>query len=209
MPLLSINNEQELSRFVVGSDADIGGYSTAKLELQDGVGRFHGNVSLDVPPNSKFQYSGYAAFRSRQRGSSLFGTPFWDTSLHRYLALRVKGDSRKYFVNMQSDGVVVTDLFQHRLFLQKPGEWETVLIPFKDFILTNNGVVQENQVEMLREKIRTIGISVLDRQAGPFELFVDWIKAVNTPETEGVGDESLWNFANSAGPHSRSKPQGN
>lgn len=58
----------------------------------------------------------------------MFGTPCWDTSLFRYLALHVKGDKRKYFVNIQTDGVVKTDLFQHRLFLRTPGEWETVMV---------------------------------------------------------------------------------
>ena len=58
----------------------------------------------------------------------MFGTPCWDTSLFRYLALRVRGDKRKYFVNIQTDGVIQTDLYQHRLFLRTPGEWETIMV---------------------------------------------------------------------------------
>lgn len=58
----------------------------------------------------------------------MFGTPCWDTSLFRYLALRVRGDQRKYFVNIQTDSVIQTDLYQHRLFLRTPGQWETVLV---------------------------------------------------------------------------------
>jgi NADH dehydrogenase [ubiquinone] 1 alpha subcomplex assembly factor 1 len=120
----------------------------------------------------------------------MFGTPCWDTSLFRYLALHVKGDDRKYFVNIQTDGVVKTDLFQHRLFLKTPGEWETVMIPFRDFILTNNGMVQEQQIEMYRQKVKTVGISLMDRQEGPFDIQLEWIKAMNTEFTDGDMDRT-------------------
>lgn len=76
------------------------------------------------------------------------------------------------------DSVVDTDIYQHRLFLQKPGEWETVMIPFDDFILTNYGKVQEEQLRMDRQKLSTIGISLLDRQPGPFRMEIDWIKVL-------------------------------
>lgn len=58
-------------------------------------------------------------------------------------------------------------------------------IPFKDFILTNNGNIQEDQLEMFRQKVKTVGISIMDRKEGPFSLEVDWIKAMNTEFTEG------------------------
>ena len=56
-----------------------------------------------------------------------------DLSHHRYLALRVRagGDPKTrtgYFVNLQTDGPVQTDLWQHRLFLRGNGEWEDVYV---------------------------------------------------------------------------------
>ena len=63
----------------------------------------------------------------------MWGTPCWDTSLFRYLALRVRGDNRKYFVNIQTDTYFQTDLFQHRLFLRTPGQWETVMVNKKKY----------------------------------------------------------------------------
>ncbi|CAO3596639.1 unnamed protein product [Absidia cylindrospora] len=137
----------------------------------------------------QIQQSGYAAIRSKARASSMFGTPCWDTSLFRYLALRVRGDERKYFVNIQTDGVIQTDLYQHRLFLRTPGQWETVMIPFRDFILTNNGMIQEQQIEMFREKVKTVGISLTDKKNGPFSLEIETISAVNTEFTEGDMDK--------------------
>ncbi len=52
------------------------------------------------------------------------------------------------------------------------------MIPFDDFILTNYGKVQEEQLRMDRQKLSTIGISLLDRQPGPFRMEIDWIKVL-------------------------------
>ncbi|KAI8092962.1 complex I intermediate-associated protein 30-domain-containing protein [Halteromyces radiatus] len=186
LPMLTLQNKADLDAWAIGCDKDIGGFSEASLEITPhNTGRFYGYLSLDLPVNPEIQQSGYAAIRSKARASSMFGTPCWDTSLFRYLALRVKGDDRKYFVNIQTDGVIQTDLYQHRLFLKTPGQWETVMIPFRDFILTNNGMIQEQQIEMYREKVKTIGISLMDKKEGPFSIEIESISAQNTPFTEG------------------------
>lgn len=49
-------------------------------------------------------------------------------------------------------------------------------------------MIQEDQIEMFRQKVKTVGISLMDRQEGPFEIQVDWIKAMNTEFTEGDMD---------------------
>ncbi|CAI2170485.1 6269_t:CDS:2 [Funneliformis geosporum] len=184
--LLRLNSVKDLENWAVGCDKDVGGFSDSKLEItEEGCGKFHGNISLDVPKdNPRITRSGYAGIRSKVHGSSLFGIRCWDTSLYRYLSIRARGDNKKYFVNIQTDGPIITDLFQHRLFLRSPGEWETVLIPFRDFILTNHGIVQDPQMEMYREKVKTIGFSILS-QPGPFRLDIDCIKAINTDSTDG------------------------
>lgn len=57
-----------------------------------------------------------------------------DLSFHEYLALRVRlrGSPElrnSYFVNIQTDGYVTTDLWQHRLYFQRDdGEWEDVYV---------------------------------------------------------------------------------
>jgi NADH dehydrogenase [ubiquinone] 1 alpha subcomplex assembly factor 1 len=129
MPMAALNTKKDLSHWALGCDKDIGGFSEAHIDLTpEDTGRFHGTISLELPANREIKQSGYAAIRTKQKEQSLFGTPCWDTSLFRYLALHVKGDKRKYFVNIQTDGVVKTDLFQHRLFLRTPGQWETVMV---------------------------------------------------------------------------------
>ncbi|GJN93382.1 hypothetical protein Rhopal_006436-T1 [Rhodotorula paludigena] len=121
-----------------------------------------------------------------QQRTSLFGTQTWDTSLHDFLRLRVRssGDGMRYFVNIQTDGPVRSDLFQHRLWLPSPAsdsaphEWTDVLIPFSDFTLTNSGDLSAQQLDMLRTRVRTVGISVLGPKEGRYELGIEAIDAV-------------------------------
>lgn len=87
---------------------------------------------------------------------------------------------------MQTESVVPTDLHQHRLFTSRPGEWETVLIAWNDFVRTNHGFVVEPQDEMLRQKVRTVGIGLTDRLPGPFELCIERIWATNDREDAHV-----------------------
>ncbi|KAG0005694.1 hypothetical protein BGZ80_005241 [Entomortierella chlamydospora] len=190
LPLVSIKKQEDLKDWLVGCDKDIGGFSEAHLDItKNGTGRFHGQLSLDLPEDEGVEKSGYAGIRTKTRPGSIFGTPVWDTSLFEYLSLRVKGDERKYFVNLQTDGFIPTDLYQHRLFLKTPGEWETVLIPFKDFILTNQGFIQEDQIEMYRERVKNVGVSIIDRKSGPFELEIESISAVNVGQDPNAREE--------------------
>ncbi|KAK4703742.1 NADH dehydrogenase [ubiquinone] 1 alpha subcomplex assembly factor 1, partial [Phenoliferia sp. Uapishka_3] len=173
-----------------------GGKSTVNLDLgPEGKGRFYGSLSSDLREGRRregvVERGGYAGLRSKSR-TTMFGPQTWDTSLYDYLRLRVRssGDGMRYFVNIQTDGPVRSDLFQHRLWLPPPSDpsqapaspaiptssspavselseevhphrWTDILIPLSDFTLTNSGDLSEVQIEMYRSKIRTVGLSVL------------------------------------------------
>lgn len=188
------------------SDVEIGGHSTSHLEwvpsasptpssastplrsrlarppvqAPQGYARLHGVISTELPKDRPdIKRTGYAAFRTKDRGRTVFGQGVWDIDPYTYLALRVRTDGRAYFVNVQTDSLVPTDLHQHRLFTKKPGEWETVLIRWNDFVRTNFGFVVEPQTELLRQKVKSIGIGLTDRIPGPFELCIERIWATN------------------------------
>jgi len=175
------------------SDADIGGFTRAVLEQSPGNAsqpahaRFHGAISTDLPRNRpQVQRTGYAGWRNKDRAATIFGKSLWDLDPYSYLALRVKSDGRKYFVNIQTESIVYTDLHQHRLHSRKPGEWETVLIEINAFVRTNHGEVVEPQTEIMRQKIRTIGVSLTDRVPGPFDLAITRVWAQNGQNVEDV-----------------------
>ncbi|GAA5907795.1 hypothetical protein JCM6882_004560 [Rhodosporidiobolus microsporus] len=200
LPLLAFRTPEDIQQYALGCDADLGGKSTVALDLgPEGKGRFYGRLSNDLNPGRRkegvIERGGYAGFRNKQR-TSFFGTQTWDTSLHDFLRLRVKssGDGMRYFVNIQTDGPVRSDLFQHRLWLPQPAsdsaphEWTDVLIPFDDFALTNSGDMSGQQLEMLRTGVRTVGISVLGPLEGRYELGIDSIDAVSAEVASRLND---------------------
>ncbi|KAF7916039.1 uncharacterized protein EAE98_010894 [Botrytis deweyae] len=192
--LANFHNPESLKRCKAFSDADMGGFSKVHFdwvppsenakpsssENKNGHVKFHGNISIDLPPNRpQIQRSGYAAWRTLDQPSTIFGKSLWNIDAYGLLALRIKSDGRKYFVNIQTESIVPTDIHQHRLYARSPGEWETVLIKWNEFVRTNHGVVVEPQGEMLRQKVRTVGIGLIDRVPGDFQLCVERIWATN------------------------------
>jgi len=179
------------------------GYSKAKIdwvppskissptENSKGHIRFHGSISTKLPPHRPdIHRSGYAAFRTRDRAPTIFGYPLWNIDPYVYLALRIKSDGRRYFVNLQTESIVPDDIHQHRLYARSPGKWETVLINWNEFVRTNHGAVVEPQSEIMRQKVRSIGIGLIDGVEGPYDLSVERIWATNwKQESEMLEDD--------------------
>jgi NADH dehydrogenase [ubiquinone] 1 alpha subcomplex assembly factor 1 len=185
-PLITFDQPDSHELCKVMSDEDMGGFSNVHFDFvpahaQDPPHiRFHGTISNELPADKpQIQRSGYAAWRTRDMGRNLFGKGLWDLDSYRYIALKVKSDARKYFVNVQTESIVPTDLHQHRLYAQKPGGWETVIVPISEFVRTNHGMVVEPQSDMMRQKVRSIGIGLIDRVPGPFDLCIADIYATN------------------------------
>ncbi|KAI4091680.1 MAG: hypothetical protein LQ348_000831 [Seirophora lacunosa] len=195
--LLDFTDPETITICKTMSDADMGGFSKAQLDQVPGTAsgpahmRFYGSISIDLPPNRPhIQRSGYAAWRNKDRGPTLFGKSLWDVDPYLYLALRFKSDGRKYFVNVQTESIVHTDIHQHRLYSRRPREWETVFLRWADFVRTNHGEVVEPQNEMMRQKVRTLGIGLTDRVPGPFELCVANLWTTNRmDDVDAYGDE--------------------
>ncbi|KAL9127078.1 MAG: hypothetical protein Q9217_003980 [Psora testacea] len=191
--LIDFSDPDTIPQCKTMSDADLGGFSSANLSHvpktnKDPVhARFFGSISTDLPRNNpQVQRTGYAGWRNKDRPYTIFGRSLWDLDPYIYLALRVKSDGRKYLVNIQTESIVYEDLHQHRLHTRSPGEWETVFIAIHAFVRTNHGEVVEPQSEMMRQKVRTIGMSLTDRVPGPFDLSISRIWA-----SVGMNDDQM------------------
>lgn len=202
---MNFTRPNELSKIITGSDQDIGGFSTVYFDKeqeerkggQDDTdssatttfGSFHGYLNLDPPlDRPDVLHSGYAMFRTADLPLSpiLRQQTFEDWSNLSHLLLTVRGDHRKYFINLQTHSTFITDLYQHRLFLQTPGHWETVIIPLQDFVLTNKGVIQ-HQVDMDLTKVKSFGVGILDGVFGPYRLDLKEVRCVRGEEIMALG----------------------
>lgn len=175
------------------SDKDIGGFSAANLDFHAATAnepahaRFHGTISTELPRDQpNVQRTGYAGWRTLDRGFTLFGKSLWDVEAYAYLAIQFKSDGRKYFVNVQTESIVPTDIHQHRLYSKTPGEWETILIKWNEFVRTNHGQVVEPQREMLTQKVRTVGNALIDRIPGPYDLSISKVWATNATSDDDI-----------------------
>ena len=191
-PLIQFNQPEDIELCKRMSDKDIGGFSTVNLDFHPATqtepshARFHGTISTQLPQNQPhIQRTGYAGWRTLDRGSTIFGKSLWDVSMYGFLAIQFKSDGRKYFINVQTESIVPTDIHQHLLHAKTPGKWETALIKWSEFVRTNHGQVVEPQREMLTQKVRTVGISLIDRIQGPYDLSISKVWATNgTSEDE-------------------------
>ncbi|EEB90803.1 hypothetical protein MPER_10943 [Moniliophthora perniciosa FA553] len=201
--LFSFNTPEDIQMMATGCDGDIGGNSTVHFDLdttpkhnepigKPATARFWGSMRLDVQPKYRGRLrGGYAAFRNKRR-NSLFGEMLENIEFHEYLALRVRlgGDPsthNAYFVNLQTNGPISTDLWQHRLYFKRTdNQWEDVFVPFRNFVRTNNGELSEIQLKM-SDKLRSVGIGVLggnSGSAGNYELGIDSIRIVNEEDAK-------------------------
>lgn len=192
-PLIHFEKPEDLERCKTMSDGDIGGFSMAQFEFypvtqtEPSHVRFHGKISTQLPQNQPhIQRTGYAGWRTLDRGSTIFGKSLWDVDMYNYLAIQFKSDGRKYFVNIQTESIVPTDIHQHLLHSKTPGEWETILIKWNEFVRTNHGQVVEPQREMLTQKVRTAGISLIDRIPGPYDLSISKMWATNASRDDKI-----------------------
>jgi hypothetical protein len=154
------------TKWVIGSDADLNGKSTVGWKGQV----FCGELVLSV------NNSGYVAIRSPVQPLVLFNRLI-DLEGYSHLAITAKG-SKQWYVNIKTDSVFTSHLFQHRI--QLTDELQTILVPLHKFVLTANGSVMKNQLLMDPSKIKTIGFSLV-HQPGPFYLEIESIAAVNKP----------------------------
>jgi monofunctional biosynthetic peptidoglycan transglycosylase len=145
------------------NDDVMGGVSTGGFRISDqGALEFKGVVSLE-------NNGGFASIRSRDAK--------YDLSDFEGLLIRVRGDGHRYACNLRTDFEIMAGSYQQR-FETKKDEWQEIALPFRDFVATSFGQVMRDAPKLNTEKIRSFGFTISDKQAGPFKLEVDWIKAV-------------------------------
>lgn len=148
-------------RWQIINDGVMGGLSDSKMEItEESLGRFSGRVSLQ-------NNGGFASTRALINRVDLSGT--------EKVILRVQGDGSRYSFRLRTDQNFDGVSYAADFDTQK-GEWITVELDYADFTPTFRGR-KVRAPELTGENIRQIGILISDKQEGPFELLIDWIKA--------------------------------
>lgn len=152
------------------NDGVMGGLSRSRFTATaDGRGLFEGEVSLA-------NNGGFASVRTN------IGP--LDLSEYEGIALRVRGDGKRYRLRLHDDSGLDTIAYQ-ACFDTDADQWIETRLSFRLFQPTFRGRRPGNAPPLDTAGIRQLGLMIADRQAGPFRLEVDWIGAFRN--TQGAG----------------------
>lgn len=164
------------------NDNIMGGRSSGGGQIRDGVMIFRGSTNTNG--------GGFSSIRANQKQRDL--SPFDG------LTARVRADGRRYVFHiatgLRSNGseVFYRGSFDTRTLLDPSApdqpdtntpddQWQTVFVPFSDFIPMIRGRDVSARVPPLDPAtVRGIGLMIDDGLDGPFVLHADWIKATTS-----------------------------
>ena len=141
------------------NDGVMGGISDGRFKFtEDGALDFYGKLSLE-------NNGGFASVRTRKAKLDLQSGDI--------LVARVRGDGRQYAWNLYVPSWRIA--FAYRAFFNtKKGEWIEVRTPLASFRATSFGREMKGR-NLDPAKVNGLGIILADKQAGPFQLEVEWI----------------------------------
>ena len=143
-------------------DVVMGGVSQSALQpYSPGVACFRGVVSLEYG-------GGFASVRT--------GPHKWNTAGAHAFVVRCRGDGRQYKFTVRTDNGLDGVQYQAR-FAPPRGEWTTVVIPVTEFAASSRGRPVPGAQPLDPAHVRQLGLMISDKQAGPFELLLEWIDA--------------------------------
>jgi NADH dehydrogenase [ubiquinone] 1 alpha subcomplex assembly factor 1 len=144
------------------NDGVMGGLSQSRLvRISDGTGAFEGTVSLA-------NNGGFASIRAHIDTT--------DLSSYDGLAVRFRGDGKRYRIRLRTDQRFDGIAYQAQ-FESSAGKWETVEIPFSSFVPTFRGHTPVNAPPLNTAVICQLGFMIADKQEGPFRIEIAWVRA--------------------------------
>lgn len=147
------------------NDDVMGGVSTSRFRVTNGVAVFSGEVSLA-------NNGGFASVRSLAARHELGDADSF--------VIRVRGDGRRYKFTVRMEQRFDSAIYQCA-FTPKSGEWEEHCLPQKAFGASFRGRVLTEAPLLNPAKVTSVGCLISDKQAGVFKLEIAWIKARHSP----------------------------
>lgn len=144
------------------NDTVMGGISESQLQAsKDGHALFTGYVSLE-------NYGGFASLQSKPSN--------YDFSGYKGILIRLKGDGKRYKLSMKNNTFLDSPRYE-AAFITENGVWSTIRIPFHTMVPTFRGTVLTNESALDIANVTSFALLISDKQEGPFQLEIDWIKA--------------------------------
>lgn len=160
---LTFDEVNEQTRWFSVDDGVMGGVSHSGFSVINGIGRFHGEVSLE-------NGGGFASVRRQPDDFEPALTTAHGISLH------VCGDGRTYQLRLKS--TQLDDDSAYRVMFTPPQDgWETQYLAWQDFEAVRRGTLLKDPLPLHPSSITQLGFLIADRTAGPFCLQVSRLDA--------------------------------
>lgn len=144
------------------NDGVMGGISQSGMQVtKDGYGRFTGTVSLE-------NNGGFASCRAY--------VDQFDLSSAKGVTLKFRGDGQVYDFRVRVSGRYSRVSYKNT-FDTVDGEWQTISLPWEDFVPSFRGRLLSDVPPISAGDIREIGILIANKQEGAFQLDIDQISA--------------------------------
>lgn len=163
--LASFQDKDSLTGWISVNDGVMGGVSKGGFKRTEaGTLLFSGRLSLE-------NNGGFASIRTEPRPMDLTGASA--------LLIKARGDGRTYWAELRTAGQMGASSYRADLPTRK-GEWVETRIPLSDFKLQAFGRSLPGG-SVNPDKVDSLGFTLADKKAGPFELEIEQISAVSTP----------------------------
>lgn len=159
---LIFDNPNEQQRWYAVDDGVMGGVSQSTFSVVDGIGRFHGEVSLE-------NGGGFASVRREPNG---FEPTLADA---QGIALTVRGDGRTYQLRLKSTALGDASAYRVK-FTPAQDAWETLHFSWDAFEAVRRGTVLSDAPAITPSEIHQLGFLIADRTSGAFCLQVKHIE---------------------------------
>ena len=160
--IYDFKNDGEIGNWRIVNDGVMGGLSKSEIVYTDGnTAIFRGIVSLE-------NNGGFASTRTIPRSYELDG--------HDGILIRVKGDGKKYQFRVRTNDRFDGISYRYQ-FTTKLNTWMIIDIPFHECVPVFRGRILRDVETILPEEIQQLGFLISNKQAGKFQLEIDWIKA--------------------------------
>jgi monofunctional biosynthetic peptidoglycan transglycosylase len=160
--IFDFDNVDQAQDWLIVNDSVMGGISQSEMIVTPtGTALFRGNVSLE-------NNGGFALVRTHPIEYQLAD--------YHGLSLRVKGDGQPYKLRLRTDNYLNGVAYQAD-FQTEPGTWLNIQVPFAEFVPVYRGYLVSDAPKLDQARIAQMGFMISNKQAGPFELEIDWIKA--------------------------------
>ncbi|MFP4367628.1 MAG: CIA30 family protein [Bacteroidales bacterium] len=160
--LFDFGTLENVDDWLVVNDGVMGGLSKSSFILSDSnTAVFSGNVSLE-------NNGGFASTRTKAMQFNLHG--------FKGILVRVKGDGKKYQFRIRTDDR--PDGISYRYHFETDiDQWQTISVPFDKCVPVFRGRILPDTEPVSPEDIQQLGFLISDKQAGEFQLEIQWIKA--------------------------------